>query len=130
MAETEISDTLTPAQHRAVLALLSEASVRKAAEAANVKERTLYHWLRNGDFEAVYRAARRDAVKQATARLQQASSAAVTVLCQLMVRDTVNPAVRRAAARDILDLAFRAVELEDLEARLQALEEKYAGQKL
>jgi hypothetical protein len=126
MADETTTDNLTPAQYRAVSSLLTEGSIRKAAEAAGVKERTLYHWLKQPMFADEYRDARREAVKQATARLQQASSAAVTVLCQLMVRDTVNPAVRRAAARDILDLAFRAIELEDLEARLIALEERYA----
>ena len=36
------------------------------------------------------------------------------------------PAVKLGAARTVLEMAIKAVELEDLEARLAALEAKYA----
>lgn len=124
MADVVADDDLTPAQHRAVSALLEQPSVRKAAEVAGVKERTLYHWLKNGEFAAAYRTARREATQQAIARLQQVSGAAVAVLCQLMTSST--PAVRLGAARTVLEFAVKAVEIEDLTARLEALEQKYA----
>jgi hypothetical protein len=125
MADSEANDTLTPAQHRAVSALLSETSVRKAAEAAGVKERTLYNWLKTSAFADEYRAARREATQQAIARLQQMSGSAVIVLCQLMAHST--PAVKLGAARTVLEFAIKAVELEDMQARLAALEAAYAA---
>lgn len=125
MADNDAHDTLTPAQHKAVSALLTEPSVRKAAEASGVKERTLYTWLRQPDFGAAYRAARREATQQAIARLQQMSGAAAVVLCQLMASGNPAP-VRLAAASKVLDMAIKSVELEDLQARLEALERAYA----
>jgi hypothetical protein len=125
MADTLTSETLTPAQHKAVSALLSEPSVRKAAEVAGVKERTVYHWLKTPAFADEYRSARREATQQAIARLQQYSGHAAATLVALMASG--NPAaVRLAAASKVLDLAIKSVELEDLSARLEALEKAHA----
>jgi hypothetical protein len=126
MTDSHADDKLTPAQHKAVSALLTEPSVRKAAEAAGVQERRLYRWLKEPDFAEAYRTARREATQQAIARLQQASGAAVSILLTLMARDTSPPAIRLAAARTVLEMAVKSVELEDLAARLEALEQKYA----
>jgi hypothetical protein len=121
MADISISEALTPAQYKAVSALLSEPTVRKAAEVAGVKERTVYNWLKLPAFADEYRSARREATQQAIARLQQYSGHAAATLVQLMAAG--NPAaVRLAAASKVLDLAIKWVELEDITARLDALE--------
>jgi hypothetical protein len=121
MADISTNETLTPAQYKAVSALLSEPSVRKAAEVAGVKERTVYHWLKVPAFADEYRSARREATLQAIARIQQYSGHAAATLVQLMA--VGNPAaIRLAAASKILDLAIKSVELDDLAARLAALE--------
>ena len=127
MADNQTADKLTAKHHKAISALLSEPSVRKAAESAGVPERTLYTWLKDSAFDAAYRAACRDAVQQATARLQFASSAAVSVLCQLMARDTIHASIRLNAAKTILELAIKAIEIDDLAARLEALERAHAA---
>ncbi len=122
MADNTTSDKLNAKQYKAISGLLSEPTIRKAAEQAGVPERTLYQWLKSPDFDAAYRAARRESVQQATARLQFASSAAVTVLYQLMARDTVHASIRLSAAKTILELSIKTLEIDDLAARLEALE--------
>lgn len=119
---------LTPKQDKAIAALLAQPTIKQAAEHAGVGERTLHTWLDEPLFDAVYRAARRKAVQQATARLQQVSSAAVTVLLQLMASKETPPAVRLAAASKVLELSIKGIELEDLAARLAVLETLYAAQ--
>jgi hypothetical protein len=126
MAENQTSDKLSAKQHKAISGLLSEPTIRQAAKVADVPEKTLFNWLKNPDFDAAYRAARRESVQQATARLQFASSAAVTVLYQLMARDTVHASIRLSAAKTILDLSIKTLEIDDLAARLEALERAYA----
>ena len=118
----EKTSNLTPKQEKAISCLLTEPSITKAAKAAGVGERTLYRWLEEADFAAAYQSARRDAVGQAIGRLQQASSSAVTVLMALMLDKPIPASTRFAAARSIIELSLRAVELEDIEARLAALE--------
>lgn len=120
MADIEAFDTLTPAQHNAISALLTEPSVRKAAEVAGVKERTLYAWLRQPDFATEYRTVRREATGQAIALIQKFSGAAAAALCKLAMSGK-SEAVRLTAASKILDLALKSTEIEDLRAELEAL---------
>ena len=61
--------------------------------------------------------------RQAIARLQQASGVAVSTLLKLMVDPTTPASTRARAADSILDHGAKAIELEDIEARLAALEQ-------
>jgi hypothetical protein len=119
MADNE----LTTKQHKAIAALLSEPTIKQAAEAARIGERTLHTWLGEPAFDSAYRKARRAAVAQATAQLQRASAEAVAVLTQIMNNATNKAADRISAASKVLDMAIKAVELDDLDARISALEE-------
>src|SRR4051812_2717927 len=118
MADSE----LTSQQEKALAELLNQPTVAKAAAAAKVSERTLYRWLAEPTFDAQYRQRRRQAVGHATAQLQRAAGAAVVVLSRLMISDATPAAVRRQAACDILTFAIKSVELDDLAARIEALE--------
>ena len=130
MADDQTADKLTAKHHKAISALLSEPSIRKAAEQSGVPERTIYAWLKDSAFDTAYRAARRESVQQATARVQYASSAAVTVLCQLMIKESVHASIRLSAAKTILELSIKTLEIDDLAARLEALEQAANEQKL
>lgn len=125
MADLRQANILSAKQHNAIAALMVKANVRQAAEEANVPERTLYRWLADPVFAAEYRLARREATNQAIARLQHVSGAAVSELLRLAL-NARSEAVRLGAVAKILDMSIKAVELEDLAARLQALEERYA----
>ncbi len=122
------TDQLTPRQHKTIAALLSEPTIEKAAAKVGVGERTLHTWLSESAFADAYRTARREAVSQAIARLQQVSTHAVTVLVNVMASTETPAATRVAAARTVLETAIKAVELEDLAARLDILEQRMGGQ--
>ncbi len=55
----DLHRALTPPQERAIIALLNEQTVGRAAAAAKVGQRTLYRWLREPEFSRAYRQARR-----------------------------------------------------------------------
>jgi len=121
MAESEIK--LGAKKDAAILALLTSRSVEEAARVADVPIRTLYRWLKEPEFDAEYRRAKRIAFGQAISRLQQGSGAAATVMLKLMA-DPATPASTRLRAADcILEHAKSAIELEDVEARVAALEQ-------
>src|SRR5260370_32460866 len=61
---------------QAIAALLSQRNHEEAARVAGVGVATLLRWQKLPEFQAAYRQARREAVGQATARLQQASGRA------------------------------------------------------
>ncbi len=117
---------LSPKQDKALVALLTEPTISAAAKKAGIGERTLHTWLSKGDFATKYRTARRQAVGQAIGRLQQVSSKAVDALLEVIDTEytPAPPAVRVSAASKILDLAMKAVELEDLAERLAPLEQQ------
>jgi hypothetical protein len=72
-------------KEEAIAALLSQRSLEEAARAAGIGTRTLLRWMQVPEFSAAYRKARRDAVSQSTARLQQATGAAASTLLKVMV---------------------------------------------
>ena len=106
----------------AVVALLSQRNVEEAARVAGVSASTLLRWLQVPEFKQSYRQARRDAYSQSIARLQRASSAAVSTLLTVMVDGNAPAASRVRAADCILEHATKAIELEDIEARVSELE--------
>ena len=55
-------------------------------------------------------------------RLQQGSSAAATTLLKLMLDPATPPSTRARCSESVLGLASKAIELEDIESRLAALE--------
>jgi hypothetical protein len=83
---------------------------------------TLLRWMKEPEFDAAYRAARRLAFGQSIARLQQGTTAAATTLLKVMIDPATPPAVKVRAADSVLSHAAKAIELEDIEARLGALE--------
>ena len=79
--------------------------------------------MKDPEFDAAYRAAKRAAFGQATARLQQGSSAAATTMLKIMV-DSNAPATTRLKAADcVLSYVRYAIELEQIEARIASLEQ-------
>jgi len=115
-------EKLGPKQQRAILALLTSRSVEEAASASHTPVRTLYRWLKDPAFNAAYREAQRAGFSQAIARLHQMAGAAATTLGKVMVDQKTPPATKVRAADSILNHTSKAIELEDIEARVSQLE--------
>jgi len=106
----------------AIAALLSHRNVDEAAQAVDVGATTLWRWLKLPQFQAEYRKARRDAFSQSIARLQQGTAAAATTLLKTMIDPATPASVRVRAAEAIFNHAAKAIEIEDIEARVSELE--------
>ena len=107
---------------QAIVALITEPTIQAAAQKVGITTPTLHKWLKVKEFKDAYREARREAVTAAISRLQRTATEAVDALRAVM-NDTESPASARvSAARSILEIAIKAVELEDFERRLEALE--------
>ncbi len=117
-----VGEKLTPKQERALVALLDCGEIKKAAEIAEVGEVTLWRWLQLSDFQTRYRAARRQLVETAIAQLQSDCTTAARVLREV-AEDREAPASSRvAAARAIIEQSVSAVQLTDLQERLEEVE--------
>lgn len=120
-------EKLSRKQEQAIAALLSEPTLKDAADKIDIGETTLWRWLQMDEFDRRYKEARRQVVIQAIAQLQQATGEAVEALREVM-NDIESPASTRvSAARTILDIALKAVEVEDLAARIEEIEDFMRG---
>ena len=108
-------------KEEAIVALLTQKNIEEA-RSIGIGSATLLRWLKDPDFDTAYREARRAAFRQSVARLQQASGAAVTTLLKLMIDPTTPPSTKARAADSVLDHSAKAIELEDIEARVSGLE--------
>jgi len=116
-------------KEEAVAALLTQRNIEEAAKATGIAPNTLLKWMKEPEFQAAYRGARRAAFGQAVARLQQGTAAAATTLLKTMI-DPVTPAsVRVRAAEAIFNHAAKAIEIDDIEARVSELERSLAESK-
>ena len=109
-------------QEEAIAALLTQRSIEDAARACGLGARTLLRWLKLPEFNAAYREARRAAFSQSIARLQQATTAAVSTLLKVMVDPNTPASTRVRAADSVLDHSAKSIEIEDIEARVAELE--------
>ena len=114
---------LSRKQEQGISALLLQPTLGEAATAIGVDERTLRRWLReHAPFQTAYREARRQVVQQAIVQVQHATGTAVHTLLTVMQDADAPASAKVSAAKTILETAIKAVELEDLEARIVALE--------
>jgi hypothetical protein len=109
-------------KEEAVGALLTHRNIEEAADAIGIAAKTLLRWMKEPEFESSYREARRAAFGQSIARLQQASGAALTTLLKAMVDSSTPASTKVRAADSVLGHTAKAIELEDIEARLSQLE--------
>jgi hypothetical protein len=116
-------------KEEAIAALLTQRNIDEAAKAAGIGANTLLRWLKVPEFQSAYREARRAAFGQAVARLQQGTSAAATTLLKVLIDPATPASVKVRAAEAIFSHAAKAIEIEDIEARVSALEASVATEK-
>jgi transposase-like protein len=116
-------------KEEAVAALLSHRTLEEAARAVGVAPNTLLRWQQDPEFDAAFRKARRAAYGQCTARLHQASGAAVSAVLKIMVDPSAPASTRLRAADIVLEHTAKAIEIEDVEARVSALEASIAAER-
>src|SRR6266851_1659058 len=109
-------------KEEAVAALLTQRNIEEAAKTTGIAPNTLLKWIKEPEFQNAYREARRAAFSQSIARLQQATSAAVSTLLKVMVDPSTPASTKVRAADSVLDHAAKSIEIEDIEARVSELE--------
>ena len=116
-------EKLSRKQEQGIRALLLQPTLVDAATAIGVDERTLRRWLRDDAvFQMAYREARRAVVQHAIVQVQRATGEAVETLRSVMQDAEASASARVSAAKVILETAVKGIEIEDLEARITALE--------
>jgi transposase-like protein len=107
----------------AVAALLTQRTAEDAARSIGIGPATLRRWQKEPEFDAAFRAAKLTAYRQTIARMHQLSGAAVSTLGKVMLDPTTPPATKVRAADSILNHTAKAIEIEEIDARVKALED-------
>ena len=119
---------MTPKKQKALLALLTNPTREKAAEAAGITSKTLRGYLADPEFQAEYKKAFAGLVEDATRKVQQTLEPAVAVLREIMEDSGENGQVRVSAARSVLEYGLKMTEQTDIMTRLQELEAAMEGE--
>ncbi len=117
------SGEISTKQQKLLALLLTEATIDKACQKANVAVTTYWRWMRDGTFLAEYRKARRGIAENAVAKLQSITLAAIETLERNLTSGNPNVEIRCAAI--ILEQSMRGVEMLEIENRLEYLETIY-----
>ncbi len=107
---------------RAILALLSEKSIPKAAAKCRIGERTLHRWLTSdAAFQAAYSEARQAAFEAGMSRVQALTGKAVDTLEELL-GEKKHPNVRLGAARTVAEIGIHQHDAETILRKLDEIE--------
>jgi hypothetical protein len=121
------TEKLTAKQETALLALLDNSTIEATYKAAGISKATMWRFMQDANFQARYRASRRQLVETAIAQLQKHATTAARVLVNIAVDKDAPASSRVAAAKTILDQSVSAIELMDLQERIEKLEELEAA---
>lgn len=119
-----LSAKLSAKQEQAITALLTAGTVRAAAKAFDIGERTLYRWLQDPVFQDRLKAAQAEALDATVRQLTDAASLAVVVLRTVLCAPTAKDSVKVRAADVILSRVIVLRETLELEKRIAQLEER------
>jgi len=113
---------LTPKMKAFIRALLTERTVRGAAGAAGIGERTAYRWSKDPDIITALKAAELEALGGVVRRLVGLGDRATQTLADAMDSEETRENTKVRAADIILGRLLQLRELVDLEERISILE--------
>lgn len=105
-----------------IAALLANGTQKAAAAAVGISERTIYDRMNNGEFIALYKAAKADLIRAAVFNLNNQLQAAIDTVVQIMQDESNAATIRLQAAQTILNNAGKFAQ------RLQATEQSVTTQ--
>ena len=113
-------NSITDKQLRVIPFLLEAPSIEEGCKRAKVSKATVYGWLKEEAFREELRKRREEVVRAALETLKANVSKATETLIKLL--DSEKEGIRARVAEDIIEFTQKAMEFEDLESRISALE--------
>lgn len=112
---------LSDKQLKAISLILSAKTLEQGCFQANISKQTFYNWLENPEFKNELTRQRNEVIQEGLSNLKISIKKAVEVLMDCL--SSKDESVKRRAANDLLTHCLRLREIEEVEDRLQALEE-------
>jgi hypothetical protein len=121
-------DVFSATELRFIDALVEGKTIKSAAHGAGIAYTTARRLRRRPDVQAVIRERAREAVQAGTLALGQAARTAARTLKNVAAKGGPGDGPRVSAARAILEIGSKALEIEDIESRLAELEARRGQQ--
>lgn len=90
-----------------ITALLNNGTIKAAATALHITDRCLYDRMSDGDFQALYKAAKADIIRQAVCSMNNKLEDAIATVYEVMTDKEVNAATRLQAAQTLINTAAK-----------------------
>lgn len=116
------NEGLTDRQLRVIPFLLEAPSIEEGCKGAKVSKTTVYGWLKEEAFREELRRQREEVVRGALETLKANTAKATETLVKLL--DSDKEGIQARAAEDIIEFTQKAIEFEELERRIAAIEER------
>lgn len=116
----------TAKREKYLVALLTSSTKTEAYKTAHISKATANRIEQDPDFIDQYNKVRRQAMTQASDKLQGLASKAVDTLATIMDSEQATPTERTRVAKIILDGAYQAQQTQDILERLDKLEQEQA----
>jgi Transposase len=113
---------LTDRQRRVIPYLLASPSTEEACRRARINKTTVYEWLKDENFRKQLKSQRDAVIERALDSLKANLTKATETLVKHLDSDHENISIR--AAESIIEFTQKALEHEELERRIEALEAK------
>ena len=120
------SEELTARQLKAIPHVLAAASIEEGCKRARVSKAAFYLWLAQDGFKEELRRQREELTRTALDTLKAGIAKATETLVKLL--DSDKEAIQARAAEDIIEFTQKAIEYEELEKRIDALEDRIKQQ--
>jgi predicted DNA-binding protein YlxM (UPF0122 family) len=117
---------LTARQMRVIPYLLDAPSIEEGCKRAKVSKGAVYEWLKEESFRQELKRQRDELIERALDSLKANVTKATETLVKLL--DSDSEPMQARAAEDIVEFAQKALEHEELEKRIEPLEERLLQQ--
>ena len=122
--DTEKFTSLTHRQMAALPHIVASPTLSQGARSANIGRATLYRWLQDEEFRQALNRLRSEAADLATSELQALMLKGIMVLSQAM--EDPSPDIKLRAARATLYLALKVKDIEEIQRRLELIDDAFA----
>ena len=127
MSKTKEKSKLTERQLKAIPFIVGSPTYTEGCEKANINKTTLYKWLKQPEFKAELDRQRDEVASEAFGVMSQSLTKAVETLVGLL--DNKDDRLKRLTAKEIIEHFLKHKEVEDLEKRIAAIEDRLNEQR-
>jgi molecular chaperone DnaK (HSP70) len=113
---------LTTRQSRTIPFIVTSPTIIEGVTKAGITTKTYYQWLEQPEFKAELDRQREEVAQNALDTLTQSLAKAVENLVKLL--DNTDNRLRRLACKDVIEYILKHREIEDLDKRLTAIEQR------